>query len=171
MILVDNILFFFFKYYCYDVTLIGLEAIYFRNGNNKKKLSILEILLTIIVHYNLKILIIWNLWFEMLHDLLLALLGYTGDLIIDVRERQHSFCLSPNDFISDQCTFVQARYLIYWTRRKVVYNIFFIVFRSIWFLIKLLELEELWDEYICINDWIIWISVTLHLADIWKERK
>ncbi|XP_076933937.1 gamma-tubulin complex component 4-like [Bidens hawaiensis] len=46
----------------------------------------------------------------MLHELLLALLGYTGDLIIDERERQQSVGLSPdnNESISDQCTFKLA---------------------------------------------------------------
>ncbi|KAI3506639.1 hypothetical protein L1887_21199 [Cichorium endivia] len=44
----------------------------------------------------------------MLHELLLALLGYTGDLIFDERERQESIGLSPNDSISDQCTFKLA---------------------------------------------------------------
>ncbi|KAJ0878346.1 putative gamma-tubulin complex component protein [Helianthus annuus] len=44
----------------------------------------------------------------MLHELLLALLGYTGDLIIDERERQHSVGLSPDDSISDHCTFKLA---------------------------------------------------------------
>ncbi|KAD6120197.1 hypothetical protein E3N88_11468 [Mikania micrantha] len=41
----------------------------------------------------------------MLHELLLALLGFTGDLIIDDRERVG---LSPDDSISDQCTFKLA---------------------------------------------------------------
>ncbi|KAL4558866.1 hypothetical protein LXL04_037070 [Taraxacum kok-saghyz] len=44
----------------------------------------------------------------MLHELLLALLGYTGDLIIDERERRESVGLSPDDSISDQCTFKLA---------------------------------------------------------------
>ncbi|KAL7582681.1 hypothetical protein Lser_V15G43062 [Lactuca serriola] len=44
----------------------------------------------------------------MLHELLLALLGYTGDLIIDERERQEYVGLSPDDSISDQCTFKLA---------------------------------------------------------------
>ncbi|KAF5785212.1 hypothetical protein HanXRQr2_Chr10g0425911 [Helianthus annuus] len=44
----------------------------------------------------------------MLHELLLALLGYTGDLIIDERERQHSVGFSPDDSISDHCTFKLA---------------------------------------------------------------
>ncbi|KAK1412515.1 hypothetical protein QVD17_33830 [Tagetes erecta] len=44
----------------------------------------------------------------MIHELLLSLLGYTGDLIIDDRERQQSVGLSPDDSISDQCTFKLA---------------------------------------------------------------
>lgn len=44
----------------------------------------------------------------MLHEMLLVLLGYTGDLIIDVRERQHSVGLSLDDSFSDQCTFKLA---------------------------------------------------------------
>uniref|UniRef100_A0A5B7C4N5 Gamma-tubulin complex component n=1 Tax=Davidia involucrata TaxID=16924 RepID=A0A5B7C4N5_DAVIN len=43
----------------------------------------------------------------MLHELLLALLGYTGDLIIDEREHQNSLGiqLSPDARISEECTF------------------------------------------------------------------
>lgn len=46
----------------------------------------------------------------MLHELLLALLGYTGDLIVDDRERRQSFAVpSPSDTpISDDCTFKLA---------------------------------------------------------------
>ncbi|KAI7757131.1 LOW QUALITY PROTEIN: hypothetical protein M8C21_029484 [Ambrosia artemisiifolia] len=44
----------------------------------------------------------------MLHELLLALLGYTGDLIIDERERQHSVGMTSDDSISDHCTFKLA---------------------------------------------------------------
>lgn len=44
----------------------------------------------------------------MLHELLLSLLGYTGDLIIDEREHQKSIGLSPDDPISDQSTFKLA---------------------------------------------------------------
>ncbi|KAI8548998.1 hypothetical protein RHMOL_Rhmol07G0317000 [Rhododendron molle] len=46
----------------------------------------------------------------MLHELLLALLGYTGDLIIDQREEQESIgvFLSPNAPISEECTFKLA---------------------------------------------------------------
>lgn len=46
----------------------------------------------------------------MLHELLLALLGYTGDLIIDEREHQKSLGihLSPDAPISDECTFKLA---------------------------------------------------------------
>lgn len=39
----------------------------------------------------------------MLHELLLALLGYTGDVIIDKREQ-----LSADTTISDECTFKLA---------------------------------------------------------------
>lgn len=41
----------------------------------------------------------------MLHELLLALLGYTGDFIIDEREEHH---LSPDAPISDECSFTIA---------------------------------------------------------------
>ncbi|XP_047332836.1 gamma-tubulin complex component 4 [Impatiens glandulifera] len=43
----------------------------------------------------------------MLHELLLALLGYTGDLIIDEREQRASIgvTLSPDAPISEECTF------------------------------------------------------------------
>ncbi|KAA8543087.1 hypothetical protein F0562_021418 [Nyssa sinensis] len=46
----------------------------------------------------------------MLHELLLALLGYTGDLIIDEREHQKSLGiqLSPDAPISEECTFKLA---------------------------------------------------------------
>ncbi|XP_050235659.1 gamma-tubulin complex component 4 homolog isoform X2 [Mercurialis annua] len=46
----------------------------------------------------------------MLHELLLALLGYTGDLIIDVREQQKSIGvhLSPDAAISDERSFKLA---------------------------------------------------------------
>lgn len=46
----------------------------------------------------------------MLHELLLSLLGYTGDLIIDQREEQESIgvFLSPNAPISEECTFKLA---------------------------------------------------------------
>lgn len=48
----------------------------------------------------------------MLHELLLALLGYTGDLIIDVREQQEQtgthIPLSPDAPISHQHTFKLA---------------------------------------------------------------
>ncbi|CAH1434134.1 unnamed protein product [Lactuca virosa] len=44
----------------------------------------------------------------MLHELLLSLLGYTGDLIVDERDRQLSVGLSPDDPISNQCTFKLA---------------------------------------------------------------
>lgn len=49
----------------------------------------------------------------MLHELLLALLGYTGDLIIDVREQQQESSgtyipLSPDAPISQQPTFKLA---------------------------------------------------------------
>ncbi|KAH7838364.1 hypothetical protein Vadar_025494 [Vaccinium darrowii] len=46
----------------------------------------------------------------MLHELLLALLGYTGDLIIDQREEQESIgvFLSPGAPISEECTFKLA---------------------------------------------------------------
>lgn len=46
----------------------------------------------------------------MLHELLLALLGYTGDLIIDERENQKSLGiqLSPEAPSSDECTFKLA---------------------------------------------------------------
>ncbi|KAI3514670.1 hypothetical protein L1887_13274 [Cichorium endivia] len=42
----------------------------------------------------------------MLHELLLSLLGYTGDLIVDERDRQVG--LSPDDSVSNQCTFKLA---------------------------------------------------------------
>lgn len=47
---------------------------------------------------------------EMLHELLLALLGYTGDLIIDEREHQKSLGigLAPGAPISDEPTFKLA---------------------------------------------------------------
>ncbi|KAE9589461.1 hypothetical protein Lal_00000563 [Lupinus albus] len=41
----------------------------------------------------------------MLHELLLSLLGYTGDLIIDIKESEH---LSSQTPISDECTFKLA---------------------------------------------------------------
>lgn len=46
----------------------------------------------------------------MLHELLLALVGYTGDLIIDEREHQNSLGigLSPDAPISDEPTFKLA---------------------------------------------------------------
>lgn len=46
----------------------------------------------------------------MLHELLLALLGYTGDLIIDKREHQQSLRvqLSPDTPIAEEPTFVLA---------------------------------------------------------------
>ncbi|KAK6941007.1 Gamma tubulin complex component protein, N-terminal [Dillenia turbinata] len=46
----------------------------------------------------------------MLHEILLPLLGYTGDLIIDKREYQNSLGihLSPDSPISDKCTFKLA---------------------------------------------------------------
>ncbi|KAI3741789.1 hypothetical protein L1987_59466 [Smallanthus sonchifolius] len=44
----------------------------------------------------------------MLHELLLSLLGYTGDLVVDEREHQLSVGLSPEASISDQCTFKLA---------------------------------------------------------------
>ncbi|GLT47188.1 hypothetical protein SLA2020_209010 [Shorea laevis] len=46
----------------------------------------------------------------MLHELLLALLGYTGDLIIDERDHQKSLGIqfSPDSPISDECTFKLA---------------------------------------------------------------
>lgn len=46
----------------------------------------------------------------MLHELLLALLGYTGDLIVDEREHQQNLRiqLSPDDPISEECTFKLA---------------------------------------------------------------
>ncbi|GFS39754.1 similar to GAMMA-TUBULIN COMPLEX PROTEIN 4 [Actinidia rufa] len=46
----------------------------------------------------------------MLHELLLALLGYTGDLIIDEREQHESLgiALSPDAPISEVCTFKLA---------------------------------------------------------------
>lgn len=44
----------------------------------------------------------------MLHELLLALLGYTGDLIVDEREHQLSVGFFPDDSISDRCTFKLA---------------------------------------------------------------
>ncbi|XP_047973212.1 gamma-tubulin complex component 4 [Salvia hispanica] len=46
----------------------------------------------------------------MLHELLLALLGYTGDLIIDERERRESLCinLSPTAPLADEPTFKLA---------------------------------------------------------------
>ncbi|KAL1331681.1 hypothetical protein AAHE18_12G203700 [Arachis hypogaea] len=42
----------------------------------------------------------------MLHELLMALLGYTGDLIVDRREENH--LLSDQTPISDECTFTLA---------------------------------------------------------------
>lgn len=49
----------------------------------------------------------------MLHELLLALLGYTGDLIVDEREHQKSLGIqfSPDAPISDQCTFKLAPHI------------------------------------------------------------
>ncbi|KAJ9543178.1 hypothetical protein OSB04_022885, partial [Centaurea solstitialis] len=44
----------------------------------------------------------------MLHELLLALLGYTGDLIIDERERRQTVGFSPEESMADQCTFKLA---------------------------------------------------------------
>lgn len=46
----------------------------------------------------------------MLHELLLALLGYTGDLIIDDREHQESLGvkLSPDAPLADEPTFKLA---------------------------------------------------------------
>lgn len=46
----------------------------------------------------------------MLHELLFALLGYTGDLIIDERERQQSLRvnLSPDAPLADEPTFKLA---------------------------------------------------------------
>ncbi|GLU03740.1 hypothetical protein SLE2022_209240 [Rubroshorea leprosula] len=46
----------------------------------------------------------------MLHELLLALLGYTGDLIIDERDHHKSLGIqfSPDSSISDECTFKLA---------------------------------------------------------------
>ncbi|CAA3004658.1 gamma-tubulin complex component 4, partial [Olea europaea subsp. europaea] len=46
----------------------------------------------------------------MLHELLLALLGYTGDLIIDERERQESLRvnLSPDAPLAEESTFKLA---------------------------------------------------------------
>ncbi|KAL6515969.1 Gamma-tubulin complex component 4 [Orobanche gracilis] len=43
----------------------------------------------------------------MLHELLLALIGYTGDLIIDEREHQETLCvnLSPDALLADEPTF------------------------------------------------------------------
>lgn len=43
----------------------------------------------------------------MLHELLLALLGYTGDLVIDEREHLHSLgvALSPDAPVSDERSF------------------------------------------------------------------
>lgn len=47
---------------------------------------------------------------KMLHELLLALLGYTGDLIIDEREHQNSPAtpLSGDAPISEECSFKLA---------------------------------------------------------------
>lgn len=47
---------------------------------------------------------------KMLHELLLALLGFTGDLIVDVREHQNSIGvrLSPDASISDERSFKLA---------------------------------------------------------------
>nr|XP_043621014.1 gamma-tubulin complex component 4 homolog [Erigeron canadensis] len=42
----------------------------------------------------------------MLHELLLSLLGFTGDLIID--DQQHRLSAAGDNFISDQCTFKLA---------------------------------------------------------------
>ncbi|KAJ0589875.1 putative gamma-tubulin complex component protein [Helianthus annuus] len=44
----------------------------------------------------------------MLHELLLSLLGYTGDLVVDDKEHRLSVGLSPENSISDQCTFKLA---------------------------------------------------------------
>uniref|UniRef100_A0A7N0TTA7 Gamma-tubulin complex component n=1 Tax=Kalanchoe fedtschenkoi TaxID=63787 RepID=A0A7N0TTA7_KALFE len=46
----------------------------------------------------------------MLHEVLLALLGYTGDLIVDEREHQQSICvnLSPDAPVGVDCTFKLA---------------------------------------------------------------
>ncbi|XP_019247286.1 PREDICTED: gamma-tubulin complex component 4 [Nicotiana attenuata] len=44
----------------------------------------------------------------MLHEILVALLGYTGDLIIDAREHQDSIPLSPDAPISQEPTFKLA---------------------------------------------------------------
>ncbi|XAR58424.1 hypothetical protein NMG60_11013809 [Bertholletia excelsa] len=46
----------------------------------------------------------------MLHEILLSLLGYTGDLIIDEREHQKSLgvSLSPEAPVSEECTFKLA---------------------------------------------------------------
>ncbi|XP_024982197.1 gamma-tubulin complex component 4-like isoform X1 [Cynara cardunculus var. scolymus] len=44
----------------------------------------------------------------MLHELLLALLGYTGDLIIDEREFRQTVGFSPEDSMPNQCTFKVA---------------------------------------------------------------
>ncbi|KAL4572123.1 hypothetical protein LXL04_018892 [Taraxacum kok-saghyz] len=44
----------------------------------------------------------------MLHELLLSLLGYTGDLIVDERDRQLFVGLSPDNSVSNQCTFKLA---------------------------------------------------------------
>lgn len=47
---------------------------------------------------------------RMLHELLFALLGYTGDLIVDEREHQQNLRiqLSPDAPISEECTFKLA---------------------------------------------------------------
>ncbi|KAL8192009.1 hypothetical protein R6Q57_028130 [Mikania cordata] len=44
----------------------------------------------------------------MLHELLMSLLGYTGDLVVDEREHRLSIGLAPDDPISGQCTFKLA---------------------------------------------------------------
>ncbi|KAK9055835.1 hypothetical protein SSX86_026920 [Deinandra increscens subsp. villosa] len=44
----------------------------------------------------------------MLHELLLSLLGYTGDLVVDEKDHRLSVAPSPGDSISDQCTFKLA---------------------------------------------------------------
>ncbi|KAF5811096.1 putative gamma-tubulin complex component protein [Helianthus annuus] len=44
----------------------------------------------------------------MLHELLLSLLGYTGDLVVDDKEHRLSVGLSSENSIADQCTFKLA---------------------------------------------------------------
>ncbi|KAK9105070.1 hypothetical protein Scep_021914 [Stephania cephalantha] len=44
----------------------------------------------------------------MLHELLLALLGYTSDLNIDERDHRKSFGLSSDSSISEECNFTVA---------------------------------------------------------------